>query len=71
MVSATLAFSYGGLALEPGMVFALQGAPNDQKLLDHHYVQQVSDDVAIVDCPVCGARFLEGALARHQRRQGH
>jgi hypothetical protein len=71
MVAATLAFSYGALALDPGQVFALQGAANDQKLLDHHYVQEVAEGVPIGECLMCGARFLADALARHQRRQGH
>ena len=56
--------------LDMDQVFSLRGEKNDERLVRLGFVATVSPRAPIVECGVCGAKFItEGARESHGRRR--
>ena len=61
--------AYNGRNVERGELFTLDGARNDEKLMDHHYVREFESGKP-ENCDNCGKQFAaQGHLDNHRREQ--
>lgn len=64
-------FTYGGLALDAGQVFALRQLRNDADLVRLGYVRPLEGKPRLAHCGVCGAQFLDEARRDSHGRKRH
>lgn len=65
-------FGYCGQTLDRGQVVNMQGAANDEKLLRLGYITPVNEkNPKLLECGVCGARFLDDAARSAHGRRRH